>query len=117
MLTVADLERTLAFYADVLGMRVLREADRPAALLFGSQKINVHETARMFEPKALRPMPGAADFCLVTDRPLQEWIADLARYGVAVELGPVERAGARGPMQSIYIRDPDFNLVEVAKYG
>ena len=116
VLTVADLERTLRFYAEVLGMRALREPDRPAALLIGSQKINVHETARTFEPKALRPTPGSADFCLVTDRPLQEWVDRLALHGVALDLGPVERAGARGKMQSIYFRDPDANLIEVSRY-
>ena len=116
VLTVADLERTIRFYAEVLGMRGLREPDRPAALLFGSQKINVHEEARTFEPKALLPTPGSADFCLLTDRPLHEWVDRLATHGVALELGPVERTGARGEMQSIYFRDPDFNLIEVAKY-
>lgn len=117
VLTVADLERTLRFYAEVLGMTLLREEDRPAALLFGAQKINVHDQARTFEPKAHLPTPGSADFCLVTDQPLAEWVDRLARHGVAIELGPVERAGARGKMQSIYFRDPDFNLIEVAKYS
>jgi len=116
VLTVADLDRTLEFYARVLGMTVRREKDRPAALLFGSQKINVHDQAQPFEPKALRPTAGSADFCLATDRPLQEWLDHLERHGVAVELGPVERAGARGKMQSIYFRDPDFNLIEMSKY-
>jgi catechol 2,3-dioxygenase-like lactoylglutathione lyase family enzyme len=116
VLTVPDLERTLAFYTQVLGMRMLREPDRPAALTFGSQKINVHAEARTFEPKAARPTAGSADFCLLTDRPLADWLSDLERHGVAVELGPVERTGARGPMRSIYFRDPDFNLIEVSKY-
>ena len=116
VITASDLERTLAFYTEVLGMKCLREPERPAALLFGSQKINVHAEARTFEPKALRPAPGSSDFCLETDRPLAEWLDRLASRGVAVELGPIERIGARGPMQSIYFRDPDFNLIEVSRY-
>ena len=116
VLTVADLERTVTFYTEVLGMTCLSEPDRPAALLFGSQKINLHSLAKTFEPKALRPTPGSSDFCLVTDKPLAEWVCDLEGHGVAVELGPVVRAGARGPMNSIYFRDPDNNLVEISKY-
>jgi catechol 2,3-dioxygenase-like lactoylglutathione lyase family enzyme len=116
VITASDLERTLAFYTEVLGMSVLREQDRPAALLFGSQKINVHALARTFEPKAARPTPGSSDFCLLTDRPLADWLNNLERRDVAVELGPVEQTGARGPMQSIYFRDPDLNLIEVSKY-
>jgi catechol 2,3-dioxygenase-like lactoylglutathione lyase family enzyme len=117
VITASDLERTLAFYTEVLGMSVLREQDRPAALLFGSQKISVHALMKTFEPKAARPTPGSSDFCLLTDRALADWLERLARHGVAVELGPIERTGARGPMQSIYFRDPDFNLIEVSRYG
>jgi catechol 2,3-dioxygenase-like lactoylglutathione lyase family enzyme len=116
VLTVSDHERTLAFYTEVLGMTCLKEPDRPVALLFGTQKINVHALIRTFEPKAARPTPGSSDFCLLTDRRLADWLIHLERHGVAVELGPVERTGARGPMNSIYFRDPDLNLIEVSKY-
>ncbi|WP_374700942.1 hypothetical protein [Aureimonas sp. AU40] len=89
---------------------------RPTALLFGRQKINVHEVDRTFEPKAARPTPGAGDFCLVTSRPMAEIVAHLHACGVAIEEGPVARNGARGPMESVYFRDPDGNLVEVSRY-
>jgi catechol 2,3-dioxygenase-like lactoylglutathione lyase family enzyme len=116
VLTVSDLERTLAFYARVLGMACVREPGRPAALGFGSQRINVHRKDHTFEPKAFRPTPGSSDFCLITDRHIADWLASLRRHGVALELDPVVRSGAPGPMDSIYFRDPDNNLIEVAQY-
>lgn len=117
VLTVASVEETCAFYQGLLGFERIDIAGRPTALAFAGQKINVHEAGREFEPKAGRPTPGSGDFCLITDRPLDELCAVLAANGVAVELGPVERIGARGPMMSVYFRDPDGNLVEVAKYA
>jgi len=117
VLTVASLEATLDFYERVLGMRRQTIAGRPASLLFGTQKINVHQIDRTFEPKAARPTAGCGDFCLVTDQPLAEVIAHLKAEGVLIEVGPVERNGAQGPMTSVYFRDPDGNLVEVSRYG
>lgn len=117
VLTVRSVEDTCAFYQRVLGFRRLDEPDRPTALLFGTQKINVHDVGRTFQPKAKAPTPGSADFCLVAARPLLEICASLAANGVDVEVGPVERIGARGPMMSVYFRDPDGNLVEVSEYG
>jgi catechol 2,3-dioxygenase-like lactoylglutathione lyase family enzyme len=116
VVTVADLEATLAFYERALGLEVLRSPGRPAALAFGSQKINVHQADRPFEPKASRPTAGAADFCLVTGRSLDEVARRLRDQGVEIEVGPVERFGARGKMTSIYFRDPDGNLIEVSEY-
>ncbi|MEI9406109.1 VOC family protein [Mesorhizobium argentiipisi] len=116
VLTVRSVEATCAFYQRVLGMRRLDEPNRPTALLFGSQKINLHEIGRTFEPKAKAPTPGSGDFCLVAAVPLAEVQASLEANGVAVEVGPVERTGARGPMMSVYFRDPDGNLVEVSEY-
>ena len=116
VLTVEDLERTITFYTGLLGMGCLREPGRPAALIFGSQKINLHQKEHTFEPKAFRPTPGSADFCLATDLPLADWLVRVERSGGALELGPVQRTGARGLMNSIYFRDPDNNLVEVSKY-
>jgi catechol 2,3-dioxygenase-like lactoylglutathione lyase family enzyme len=100
VLTVRSLEATLSFYERV----------------FGRQKINVHESDRTFEPKAARPTPGAADFCLITHRSMDEIIAHLNDCGVTPVLGPVARVGAEGPMTSVYIRDPDANLVEISGY-
>jgi catechol 2,3-dioxygenase-like lactoylglutathione lyase family enzyme len=116
VLTVASLEVTCAFYQRVLGMERIDTPGRPTALAFGNQKINVHEVDRTFEPKAKSPTPGSGDFCLITDRPLSEVSTRLAANSVVVELGPVERVGARGLMMSVYFRDPDGNLVEVSEY-
>lgn len=116
VLTVRSVEASCAFYAAALGLERLDEPGRPTALVLGRQKINLHQTDRTFEPKAAAPTPGAGDFCLVTETPLDVVAARLAAAGVAVELGPVPRTGACGPMRSIYFRDPEGNLVEVARY-
>ena len=116
VLTVRSVEDTLAFYQRVLGIGSERIAGRPVALKFGSNKINLHQTDRTFEPKAARPTPGGGDFCLITDQPIEQIIERLKREGVAIEVGPIERNGARGQMMSVYFRDPDENLVEVSSY-
>ena len=90
---------------------------KPTALTFGRQKINVHEIGHTFEPKAQTPTPGAGDFCLITRWKVEAVLAHLQECGVPVEVGPVERHGARGPMTSVYFRDPDGNLVEVSRYS
>jgi catechol 2,3-dioxygenase-like lactoylglutathione lyase family enzyme len=114
VLTVASLERTCAFYAEVLGMTVETFGAGRKALRFGDQKINLHRAGYEFEPKAKRPTPGSADLCFIAKTPLAEVVAHLGRSGVAIELGPVEREGAAGPLLSVYIRDPDENLIEIA---
>ncbi|WP_092496496.1 VOC family protein [Faunimonas pinastri] len=116
VLTVADIDRTVAFYSDALGMEAETRNGR-TALKFGRQKINLHQRGHEFEPRALRPTPGSGDFCLIATTPLADVVAHLQDRGVAVELGPVDREGALGPMQSVYVRDPDTNLVEIAVYG
>lgn len=116
VLTVADLDAACDFYVRVLGMERVDTPGRPTALAFGAQKINVHQLDHTFEPKAAQPTLGAGDFCLVTAHTLQEVVARLGACGVAVEQGPVARTGARGPMTSVYFRDPDMNLVEVSRY-
>jgi catechol 2,3-dioxygenase-like lactoylglutathione lyase family enzyme len=117
VLTVADVEASAAFYGRVLGMqRVVFGAGR-IALQFGAQKINLHPAAAPLAPHAATPTAGSADLCFVSTQPLSDWIAHLAATGVDLEQGPVARTGARGPMQSIYFRDPDANLIEIAWYG
>ncbi|MEQ3550087.1 VOC family protein [Pseudonocardia nematodicida] len=114
VLTVADLGRTIAFYSDVLGMTEVDFGEGRKALAFGPNKINLHEAGNEFSPRAEVPTPGSADLCLVTLDPLDQVVEELARHGVAVELGPVERTGARATLRSVYLRDPDGNLVEIS---
>jgi catechol 2,3-dioxygenase-like lactoylglutathione lyase family enzyme len=115
VLTVADLDATVAFYERVLGMRHVVSGDRHA-LHFGRAKLNLHVAGREWDPKALRPTPGSADVCLVAAVPFDAVLAGLAGAGVAIEEGPVPREGALGPMTSVYVRDPDRNLVEISVY-
>jgi len=116
VLTVKDIERTCSFYASVLGMKVITFEGGRKALSFGTQKINLHQYGKEFEPKAKTPTPGSADVCFITSVPLAEVLSYLASCGVAVLEGPVERTGARGPIVSVYFRDPDLNLIEVSNY-
>jgi catechol 2,3-dioxygenase-like lactoylglutathione lyase family enzyme len=119
VLTVRDLAASCRFYERVLGARVVLppQGQGPTAVAFGRQKINLHVAGREFAPKATHPTVGAGDFCLITEAPLEDFLRHLAACGVAVELGPVPRIGALGPMISVYFRDPDGNLVEVARYS
>jgi catechol 2,3-dioxygenase-like lactoylglutathione lyase family enzyme len=116
VLTVRNVEATCAFYASVLGMEVVTFGEERKALAFGSQKINLHEQGKEFEPKAGHATPGSADLCFITDAPLSEVIEQLNSLGVAILEGPVARTGAVGPINSVYFRDPDANLIEVSVY-
>ncbi len=116
VLTVDDVERTIAFYVGVLGMTEVTFGSGRTALTFGSSKLKLHQRGRELEPKAARPTPGSADLCLIADEPLESVVADLAARGVHIEEGPVPRTGARGPITSVYIRDPDQNLIELSNY-
>jgi catechol 2,3-dioxygenase-like lactoylglutathione lyase family enzyme len=115
VLTVADLDATLRFYRDGLGMRHATFGKGRSALHFGDHKINLHVAGKEFEPKAIRATPGSADLCFLTDRPLTEVMDQLAAIDHPVFLGPVKRIGAVGPLISIYARDPDGNLIEIAR--
>ena len=118
VLTVADIGETVAFYTMVLGMRAERfqpaDGSTRTALTFGAQKINLHLAGAEFDPKATTPTRGSADLCFLTDTPLDDWQAHFAAHGVAIEDGPVARTGATGPILSLYVRDPDGNLIEVS---
>lgn len=116
VLTVADIEATVAFYCGVLGMERVSFAGGRTALAFGRQKINLHQKGREFEPKAKTPLPGSADLCFVAALPLDQVRARLDRAGVVIEEGPVARTGAVGPITSLYVRDPDGNLIELSRY-
>lgn len=116
VLTVRDIEASVAFYERVMGMKAVRFGAGRTALEFGRQKINLHPAASPFAPHADAPVPGSADLCFVIETPVEEAIAHLQREGVAVIQGPVVRTGALGPIRSAYFRDPDGNLIEVSNY-
>jgi catechol 2,3-dioxygenase-like lactoylglutathione lyase family enzyme len=116
VLTVRDVEATCQFYQKVLGMERETFCNVRTALKFGRQKINLHPHPSLLEPRAENPEPGSADFCLVTKTPLQKVIEHLGACGVVIEDGPRPTKGALGNMRSLYFRDPDRNLVEVACY-
>jgi len=116
VLTVKDIEATCSFYARVLGMNVTTFDGSRKALSFGVQKINLHQYGKEFDPKAKALTPGSADLCFVTSIPIRDVIMHLASCGVNLLEGPVHRTGARGPMVSVYFRDPDCNLIEVSNY-
>jgi catechol 2,3-dioxygenase-like lactoylglutathione lyase family enzyme len=114
VLTVADIEATVDFYTRVLGMLLVTFGEGRKALAFGTQKINLHQVGREFEPKAERPTPGSADLCFIVATRLDDVIAHLNEQGVAIVEGPVQRTGATGPIRSVYVRDPDQNLIELS---
>jgi len=116
VLTVKNIPATCDFYSRALGMEVVTFGENRKALAFGSQKINLHEAGHEVDPKAHRPTPGSADLCFITSVPLKEVVADLGRCGVKIIEGPVRRTGAQGPIESVYLRDPDGNLIEISNY-
>jgi catechol 2,3-dioxygenase-like lactoylglutathione lyase family enzyme len=116
VLTVTDPDRSIAFYQRVLGMRPVTFGAGRRALEFGASKINLHLAGQEIAPHAARPMPGSADLCLVTSAPPERVLAHLDAEHVPVEQGPVPRTGALGPITSVYVRDPDDNLIEIASY-
>lgn len=116
VLTVRNIETTCAFYSNVLAMEVVTFENGRRALSFGSQKINLQEAGKEFEPKAYRPTPGSADLCFSTTTPINEVVTRLELSKVRILEGPLKRTGALGQMMSIYFRDPDLNLIEVSNY-
>jgi catechol 2,3-dioxygenase-like lactoylglutathione lyase family enzyme len=116
VLTVESIDATVAFYTRVLGMKAITFGAGRTALTFGISKINLHEKGKEFEPRALHPVPGSADLCLIVEEDIGALMAELTDAGVEVELGPVQRTGATGPIISCYLRDPDQNLIELSNY-
>ncbi len=115
VLTTTDRAACTDFYTRVLGMKLQSFGAGRAAFQFGRQKINLHERGREFEPKAHLPVPGALDLCFIVDRPLDEVIAHLQACGWPIVEGPVERSGAVHRLRSVYVRDPDLNLIELSE--
>ncbi|WP_431104543.1 VOC family protein [Roseateles noduli] len=120
VLTTAHEADCIRFYTEVLGMRLERFVGGTPpvtrqAFLFGSQKINLHVKGREFEPKAHTPVPGALDLCFIASIPLDQVIERLNALQVAIIEGPVMRTGATGKIRSVYLRDPDLNLIEISE--
>ncbi|MCJ8280734.1 MAG: VOC family protein [Rivularia sp. ALOHA_DT_140] len=116
VLTVRDIEATCNFYSHVLGIEVVTFGENRKALKFGQQKINLHQAGKEFEPKALHPTPGSADICFITDKPLLQIKNHITSCGVEILGEPVIRTGALGAIESIYLRDLEGNLIEIANY-
>jgi catechol 2,3-dioxygenase-like lactoylglutathione lyase family enzyme len=116
VLTVGSVDASVAFYTRVLGFARTTFGAGRTGLSFGSQKINLHAVDSAIEPRAMWPTPGSADICFVTSAPIEDVIAHLDVCRVAIVAGPARRTGALGPMRSVYFRDPDGNLIEVASY-
>ena len=116
VLTVADIETTCQFYQSALNFEVITFGENRKALQFGHQKINLHQVGKEFEPKALRPTAGSADLCFIAETSLKDVIAHLHTLNIEIVEGPIERTGATGKILSIYLRDPDQNLIEISNY-
>ena len=114
VLTTSDLDRCLGFYAGVLGMKLERYGEGRIALRFGSHKINVHPPGFVAGIKATVPTPGSLDLCFLSELPMRDIIGRLEAHRVPIEQGPVRRAGAQFELESVYVRDPDGNLVEIS---
>ncbi|HHR6130991.1 TPA: VOC family protein [Providencia alcalifaciens] len=116
VLTTTDLDACLDFYQRILKMSVITFGEQRFALQFGQQKINIHQYGKEFEPKAHLPVPGSLDLCFISDIPLIEVQKHIEQQGVKIIEGPVQRTGAIGKIISLYIRDPDLNLIEISQY-
>ncbi|MEF9993412.1 MAG: VOC family protein [Acinetobacter sp.] len=116
VLTVADIEASCQFYQSALNFEVITFGENRKALRFGTQKINLHQVGKEFEPKALSPTAGSADLCFIAETPIDEVMAHLHVQNINIVEGPIERTGATGKILSIYLRDPDQNLIEISNY-
>ena len=120
VITVKDLNKTINFYTNILGMKLekfsssLKNNQIRYAVSFGSQKINIHEEKKPLKPNALNPSSGSMDICFISQNKINDWMHHLEKKGINVEIGPEQKTGALGPILSIYIRDPDFNLIEIS---
>jgi catechol 2,3-dioxygenase-like lactoylglutathione lyase family enzyme len=114
VLTVKDVKATIKFYTEILGMELLQFGDNRKGVQFGNYKINLHQHGDEISPHAAQPKPGSADFCIITEIPLEQVIDHLTSCGVEIVSGPAPRSGAAGKILSIYLRDPDGNLIEIS---
>ncbi|MDV3956947.1 VOC family virulence protein [Elizabethkingia anophelis] len=116
VLTVADIEKTVQFYTEILGFELVTFGGNRKALRFGNQKINLHQKGHEFEPKALYPTPSSADICFITETNVEDVLKELQAKNIQITEGIVERTGALGKIRSVYLRDPDSNLIELSNY-
>ena len=120
VITVKNLKKTIDFYTNILGMKLeefsssLDNDNIRYAVSFGSQKINIHEEKKPIKPNALNPSSGSMDICFISKNKINDWVHHLVKKGINIEIGPEKKTGALGPILSIYIRDPDFNLIEIS---
>lgn len=120
VLTTRDKEACIRFYTEVLGMKLesfRTPTEERLALKFGAQKINLHEWGREFTPRAHVAVPGSLDLCFISSIPLEQVVARLEQHDIPILEGPVAKTGAQGPIRSVYVRDPDLNLVEISVYN
>ncbi|MDF2832625.1 VOC family protein [Chryseobacterium indoltheticum] len=116
VLTVADIDKTIDFYTNILGFEVVTFGNNRKALTFGNQKINLHQKGKEFEPKAEHPTTGSADLCFIPETDIDEVLEELKQKNIEIIEGVVERTGALGKIKSLYFRDPDLNLIEISNY-
>ena len=117
VLTTRDKDACIRFYAGMLGMKLESFSENRLALHFGSQKINLHEWGKEFTPRAHVAVPGSLDLCFIASTSLENVIEKLRASNIKIIEGPVMKTGAKGPMRSVYVRDPDLNLVEISVYN
>ena len=119
VITVTDIDKSIHFYSNVLGMELqefLSTTDnvKRKSLKFGKQKINLHEATKPFKPHAHNPLPGTMDICFLSEINVNDWIKIFDKFDIKIDDGPVIKTGANGPIKSIYVRDPDKNLIEIS---
>ena len=119
VITVFDINKSVHFYSNILGMELLEflsstDNTKRKSLKFGRQKINLHEVSKPFKPHANKPLPGTMDICFISEINVNDWIKIFDNFDIKIEDGPVKKTGANGPIRSIYIRDPDKNLIEIS---